>query len=164
MIRVTFTVLTARPRTTNTLTITAPEFLLALKALAEALGCLIHWDGNVRFSPNPNVPAELFCRFEDGVVSHEARISYVAVDATVEGLAHQLQAHGYVTKPEPTTPAPMPVTPPVPFTDPSRTNGGPQPVPVTQTVEVLPTPDPVVITDPEGGRPRVAAVWGDSGN
>lgn len=166
MIRVTFTILTARPDTPNTKTITAPEFLLALKALAEALGCVIHWDGTARFSPNPHAPAELFCKLEDGFAQYDARVSYVATDATVEALAQQLRANNpFPSQPQPPTPA---APAPAPLKVEDLTGPPREPYQVQdststaqpQDVVVSQTPDPVLVLDPEDGRPRVAAAWG----
>lgn len=166
MIRTTFTILTARPNTPNTATTTAPDLLLALQALAQMLGCAIHWDGTTRLSPNPHVPSELFCKLEDGFAHYDARLSYTATDATVESVVKQLYAQALDdarknrAQAMGETPAPAPVTPPVPFTDPSGTTGGPQTVPITGTAEPGPTPDPVIVEDPEDGKPRLAAAWG----
>lgn len=161
MIQVTFTLQTQRPNTPNTVMVLAPDTLLALKRLAEKLGCSINWDGRALFSTSAYVPLEIVCQLGNGGTFYDARVGITAEDATIPALAAQLQGAGLTTAPE--KPAP---------THPNPNDMGAQPWPGGKVEDLTGpprephtappvTPDPVLVPDPEDGTARMAAAWGE---
>lgn len=138
MIQITFTILTQKPYTPNTFTVKAPDIFLGLKNLAFLLNSTINWNGHVHFPGEEDASPEIHCQLCNGGICYDARVFVAWQDATLDALAAKIKQAGVSLRDAQTAPA----------------ESGP--------ASPGPTPDPVVIPDPDKpGAVRVAASWGE---